>query len=421
MSLLFGEFYRQGALLLVALTLGQLVAVHNGIAGYVLLVTGRHKAVVYTNALTAGLMLITGPLAAIWGGVLGLSVVSACVLTVQSLLEWWLARRLLNVWTHFDWKVLPFLILGDSRKLSATPPRLHFSDNPPDLRFSLVVSTIGRDRELRQLLTSLVAQTCQDFEVIVVDQSQGPLIAAVIAEFRDRLSILHLPVKQRGAARGRNFGWSYARGAVLNFPDDDCTWPPDLLARVKARMSDHPELDALIARVNTMTSDQIEGGRVNRHNVLQLCVEFAAFFRRSRMGDLRFDEQMGPGSGTPWGADEGPDLMLRMLERGLTIEYEPQLCLCHPDPMALPPDKLLARALAYSGGRGYLLRKHRYPWFIVGRSLAQSLGVSFLNLLMGRWTRARLHWLSFWGKCVGYHATQSVARDAAPLHTDLIR
>jgi O-antigen/teichoic acid export membrane protein len=106
LSILFGEFYRNGALLLVALSIGQLVAVHNGLAGYVLIVAGRHRAVVFTNALAAALMCIAGPLAAAWGGVLWLSLVTTCILAMQNSLEWWLARRLLNIWTHFDWKLL---------------------------------------------------------------------------------------------------------------------------------------------------------------------------------------------------------------------------------------------------------------------------------------------------------------------------
>ena len=104
LSLLFGEFYRQGAPLLVALSIGQLIAVHNGIAGYILIVAGRQRAVVLANALTAALMMIVGSIAAAQGGVLGMSIASATILAGQSTLEWWLARRLLDVRTHMDWK-----------------------------------------------------------------------------------------------------------------------------------------------------------------------------------------------------------------------------------------------------------------------------------------------------------------------------
>ena len=167
-----------------------------------------------------------------------------------------------------------------------------------------------------------------------------------------------------------------------------------------------------------MTTKQIEGGRVNRHNVLHVCVEFAVFFRCSPMGDLRYDERIGLNQGTPWPADEGPDLMLRMLDRGLSIEYFPELCIHHPDPLQLPPQKLWARTLGYSRSRGYLLRKHRYSLFTVAHTLIRSLGGAVLMFCCGRWTLARMYWLSFWGKVVGYHGGSTVSCNVIPIHRD---
>ncbi|MDX1948203.1 MAG: lipopolysaccharide biosynthesis protein [Pirellulaceae bacterium] len=106
LGLLFGDFYRQGAPLLVALALGQLVAAHNGMAGYILLMAGRQQTVVLVNAVTAGLMLTVGPLAAYWGGIVGLASASAAILAGQSILEWWSARRLLHISSHVNWGAL---------------------------------------------------------------------------------------------------------------------------------------------------------------------------------------------------------------------------------------------------------------------------------------------------------------------------
>lgn len=106
LAVFFGEFYRGGASLLVALSLGQLVAVYNGMAGYVLIVSGRQHSVVLVNGLTAALMLTVGPVAAAFGGVLGLAIAASAILALQNTLEWLLARRLLQVSTHFDWRSL---------------------------------------------------------------------------------------------------------------------------------------------------------------------------------------------------------------------------------------------------------------------------------------------------------------------------
>lgn len=106
LGLLFGDFYRQGAPLLAALAIGQVIAVNSGLAGYVLLMAGQQRAVVIVNGCTAVLMLFAGSLAAAFGGLLPLAIVAASILALQSLLEWWLAHRLLGIWTHADWRLL---------------------------------------------------------------------------------------------------------------------------------------------------------------------------------------------------------------------------------------------------------------------------------------------------------------------------
>ncbi|MDX1946105.1 MAG: hypothetical protein SFU86_11970, partial [Pirellulaceae bacterium] len=179
-------------------------------------------------------------------------------------------------------------------------------------------------------------------------------------------------------------------------------WPPDLLARVDAILDERPDLTALTTRVETVPRCDVDGGPVNRRTLFGRAVEFTMFLRRELVADLRYDEQMGVGAGTPWGADEGPDLMLRMLARGLTIEYFPDICIYHPDPALQPAERLLSRTMSYSRGRGYLYRKHGYSWLTVGNSLIRSLGGSILMLLSGRVTKARVYWRAFWGKLIGY-------------------
>ena len=61
-------------------------------------------------------------------------------------------------------------------------------------------------------------------------------------------------------------------------------------------------MDAMTTRVETLSRCDPEAGPVNSQNVFQRAVEFTFFCRRERMGDLRYDELMGVGAGTLWGA-----------------------------------------------------------------------------------------------------------------------
>lgn len=275
------------------------------------------------------------------------------------------------------------------------------------MKFSLIVATIGREDALRLLFHSLAEQQRFDFEVIVVDQSQASGIPSVVAEFATRFPIRHIPMNERGACRGRNRGLEIATGQIIAFPDDDCTYPLGVLDRVAVIFDTRPEIDALTTRAETMGRCDTRGGRIDRSNLLLRCVEFTLFTRRERLGNLRFDEQIGPGAGTPWGADDGPDLMLRMLDRGLHLEYFPEIVILHPDPTTVYDVATMRRSYSYACGRGRLYRKYGFPVAVVAWALFRSFVGSVLMLSTLRLRRARYYWNSFAGKCAGYSGSSS--------------
>lgn len=276
------------------------------------------------------------------------------------------------------------------------------------VKFSLVVSTVGRADCLGELLESLERQTLRDFEVIVVDQSRGPAIGEVVCRYMERFSVRHVPMEERGASRGRNRGIAAARGEWLAFPDDDCTYPPSLLEDACGVIDSDPELAGIslptaapLGTRNVSRFDRSEGP-ITKANVLGRMVEAGLFVRAEALGDLRFNESLGVGAGTPWGADEGPDLVLRLLERGARIRYCPGLAVLHPSPETVVDRRVLDRSYSYSCGRGRLYRLHGYPWRTVAWSLVRSLAGSGLWAVRLRPDRAKYYWLAFRGKLRGY-------------------
>jgi glycosyltransferase involved in cell wall biosynthesis len=273
------------------------------------------------------------------------------------------------------------------------------------VKLSLVVCTIGRPDDLQRLIDSLEIQAgprvdLSEWELLVVDQSGQPETGELLARQNSAMTIRHLPMPGRGAARARNYGWSFARGELITFPDDDCHYPAGFLEQV-LQLFDDVGVDALQTQCEFIGKQDDFGGPITRQNVLQRCVEAALFARRERLGDVRYDEMLGVGSHTPWNSDEGPDLLLRMLERGLRIDYHPELVIHHPNPLQTQDEGLQQRNLKYSRGRGYLLRKHRFPWPIIAKTMIRSLGGSLLKLLSGQPYWARYYWNSFVGKWQG--------------------
>lgn len=100
----------------------------------------------------------------------------------------------------------------------------------PCPRVSVVIPTFNRAEDLRRCLTALVAQTFDNFEVLVCDDGSTDTSADVADEFIDRLDI-HFETAENfgGPARPRNRGIALARSPYIAFLDSDDWWVPGKL------------------------------------------------------------------------------------------------------------------------------------------------------------------------------------------------
>lgn len=98
----------------------------------------------------------------------------------------------------------------------------------PDI--TVVIPTFNRAEDLRRCLTSLVAQTFDNFEVLVCDDGSTDNSAEVAREFVERLDVeFETAANFGGPARPRNRGVSRARAAYIAFLDSDDWWAPTKL------------------------------------------------------------------------------------------------------------------------------------------------------------------------------------------------
>jgi glycosyltransferase involved in cell wall biosynthesis len=267
--------------------------------------------------------------------------------------------------------------------------------------FDLVVATVDRADELRTLVGSLERQAHRAFRVVVVDQNEDDRVAKVLAG--SELDTLRLKA-ERGLARARNAALPHLGADVVAFPDDDCIYPDDLLERVARRLAAEPSVDGLTGRSadangRSTPSWEPDPAALTRDNLWNRAISYTIFLRApivARVG--AFDEQLGLGAGTSWSSGEEIDYLVRAIDIGARIEYDPTLVVIH-HPEARP-----ARAVGSRDGAsiGYLLRKHRYPLTTVTRMLVRPAGGALVALARRDRGRARFHASTFRGRLLGY-------------------
>lgn len=145
-----------------------------------------------------------------------------------------------------------------------------------------------------------------------------------------------------------------------------------------------------------------QAGPIDRFNVWRRAISFSFFLRRSAVEAVGgFADDLGVGAGTRWGSGEESDYLLRILEAGFTIWYEPKLFVHHESPRLTGSEAERRAAFERGRGHGEVLRRHGYPlWFAVFRVL-QLVAGSALLLARGRVPDARYYLAMALGRARG--------------------
>lgn len=272
--------------------------------------------------------------------------------------------------------------------------------------FSLILATVGRVEETREFLASLGDAALVD-EVVVVDQNRDERLVPVLAAF-PYITFKRLRMEPGNSSAARNFGAAHASGEFVAFPDDDCTYAPDLLARVAARLATLPAPGLVAALVADVSGTPSTGGRapvaavpVSRDNVFVTAREPGMFLPRAVFGRAGgFDPRFGVGA--PFASCESADLALRLLEAGIPTLFDPALVVRHLDTRLSA--RGLARARGQAAGFGACLRRHHYGAGTIFRYLARPLGALLLGLVRADRVRIAFYAATLRGRFQGYTA-----------------
>ncbi len=247
---------------------------------------------------------------------------------------------------------------------------------------SIVIPTIGREKEVRLLLQSIF-DTIPDkisYEIIIVDQNADDLLLSAVREANNS-NINHCKVPFRGLSKAKNYGIKQASGKFICFPDDDCRMLDKCIETAFDLLSMN-RYDMVTGRcVDADGNDSVlkfhkSSAELTIKNFEGKMVEATIFAKRELMVDNYFDETLG--IGTFHGAEEGFDLVYRMLKDKKRIYYSPDICMYHPQVILDKSDaKSILRAFTYRCGLGRVCVKHKLYRKLLKRLFAVLLFIPF--------------------------------------------
>ena len=205
---------------------------------------------------------------------------------------------------------------------------------------SVVVPTYNRPQGLKSALESVLNQTHENFEVLVVNDSTEEAAARQIIEsLSDPRLHYHRNNRTKGANGARNTGILYSNGDFVAFLDDDDEWLPQKLEWQIAYLSSHPDYVGMFSAYKIYQSGSWQ---LKRQSVSTLTMRDCLLNTISigSSSSLLFRKEIFDRAGL-WDEtllrQQDKELLVRILEHG-TIGHDPRVSLKvngHNDPHPL--------------------------------------------------------------------------------------
>ncbi len=136
--------------------------------------------------------------------------------------------------------------------------------NPTETpRISVVLSVYNGARYLRAAIDSILAQTFEDFELIVIDDGSTDETSLIFDRYEDRRLVRIRNSENLGPYRSRNRGIAAARGEYLAGQDADDMSLPQRLAKQVAFLDSHRDI-VLVGTQCTVIDEDSQSKSVSR-------------------------------------------------------------------------------------------------------------------------------------------------------------
>ena len=250
------------------------------------------------------------------------------------------------------------------------------------MKYTLLLCTLDRQKELDFCLKSLMNQKYDNFEIIVVDQSEGDYSQ----KYGSIRNLKYLHITEKGLSNARNVGLELARSDYTCLIDDDAVYPSDWLEKVNSVLSTR-EIDFLCGYLEdpdthrkSVPTRYLKRTDIKFGDAMVYCISPACVIRTSYLKSMKFDDRFGVGR--QWGAGEETDLVWRLIYKKARIVFDPSIVVLHKvaPKSELPEDKLYK----YNVGFGALFKKHlvNHPSLEVLFFIVRSIGRNIAGIII---------------------------------------
>lgn len=121
---------------------------------------------------------------------------------------------------------------------------------------SVIIPTYKQTGNLHSAIDSVLSQTYQNIEIIVVDDNNPETVdrkqtEELMQEYEDNPKVLYLKHEHnKNGSAARNTGFKVSTGDYIAFLDDDDYWEPEKLEKQLNYLVTHPEYDAVYVYLN---------------------------------------------------------------------------------------------------------------------------------------------------------------------------
>lgn len=135
------------------------------------------------------------------------------------------------------------------------------------MSISVVIPLYNKERNIVQTLHSVLEQTYQDFEIVLIDDGSTDNSLAEVTKFDDpRIRIISQP--NAGVSAARNHGIVEAHYDIIAFLDADDVWLPEHLNQIIQLKNNFPECGVFATNYKIIDSIGAERAPVNTQIVL---------------------------------------------------------------------------------------------------------------------------------------------------------